>query len=99
MLRLKKSLSSPGSDFKPDRDWRILFGSFLILVIAIFSVSVYLYWSLDTLEAVGRARTLVDSEIRFDRPALEQVVTTLGEKKARFEALLTTSPAIVDPAR
>ncbi|MFH1170255.1 MAG: hypothetical protein V1704_01710 [Candidatus Vogelbacteria bacterium] len=87
------------SDFNPDRDWQILFGSFLVLVLAIFLTAVYLYWSLDTLEAVGRAKMLADSEIHLDRPALEQVVTALSEKKARFETLLTTPPTIVDPAR
>jgi hypothetical protein len=87
------------SDFKPDRDWRILFGSFLFLAIIVFLASVYLYWSLDTLEAVGRAKMLADSEIQLDQPALERVVATLNEKKARLETLLTTPPVIVDPAR
>ena len=87
------------SDFKPDRDWQIFFGSFIILVLVIFLASVYFYWSLDTLEAVGREKMLADSEIPLDQPALERAVTTLGEKKARFETLLTTPPVIVDPAR
>ena len=99
MLHLKKSLLLSKNDFNSNRDWQILFGSFLVLVLATFLVSVYFYWLLDSLEASGRAKMLADSEIHLDQPALKRVVTVLDEKKARFETLLTTPPAIIDPAR
>ena len=99
MPLLKKSLSRLGSDFKPDRDWRLLFGGFLIFAIIIFAGSVSLYRVLDTLEAISRQRMTAASPTRLDQSGLDQVTAALGEKKNRFETLLVTPPPIVDPSR
>jgi|SRR3989344_1141176 len=98
-MRLNKSFfHRQVSDFTPDRDWRFLFGGFLILTIAVLAVSVYLYDRLDSLEVVSQARMTAISPIRLDQAGLDKAVAALEEKKNRFETLLTTPPAIVDPS-
>lgn len=99
-MRLTKTLlDKRGSDFKPDRDWRALFGAFLLGAVAIFASAIYLYRSLNSLEAISRTRITEEGTLRLDQTALDQVVTELKDKKVRFEALLAKSPAIVDPSR
>ncbi|HEY4476578.1 MAG TPA: hypothetical protein VJB69_01135 [Candidatus Paceibacterota bacterium] len=87
------------SDFRPDRDWRFLFGSFLILAIIIFVGAVSLYRVLDSLEVISQQRMTATGTVRLDEIALSRVVTALDEKKNQFEILLTTPIIIVDPSR
>lgn len=86
-------------DFRSDRDWRLLFGSFLVLAIASFIAAVYLYRILDNLEVVSQRRLVTESSTRLDQKTLEQVVKVLAEKQVRFEAYLAGPTTIVDPAR
>ena len=87
------------SDFTPDRDWRFLFGGFLVLTITILAMSVYLYGILNSLEVVSQARMVAVTPLRLDQAGLAKVITALAEKKSRFEILLVTPPPIVDPSR
>lgn len=88
-----------GGDFRPDRDWRLLFGGFLVSAAIVFAGSVYLYRLLDTLEMISqRAMTKVEP-VRLNQAALDRAVADLGEKKSRFDDLSATPPPIVDPSR
>ena len=99
-MRATKTLPDKrGSDFKPDRDWRLLFGAFLLGAIVVFASSIYLYRILNSLEKISQARITEAGVLRLDRAALDQVATTLKEKQVRFDALLVKGPAIVDPSR
>ena len=98
-MKFAKTLFRRGGNSNPDRDWRFLFGSFLVLAIIIFIAAISLYWILDTLETVSQARMAKVLPARLDEPALERAVTILRDKKAKFDALLTTPFVIVDPSR
>lgn len=98
-MPLPKFLFHQESDFRPDRAWRFLLGGFLILAIIIFAAAAYLYRILNTLEVVSQEKMTITSAARLDEKAIRQVVMMLGEKKAKFETLLITPPAIVDPSR
>ena len=95
----KSFLHHRASDFTPDRDWRFLFGGFLILTIIILSASAYLYRVINSLEIVSQARMVAVTPLRLDQTGLDKAVIYLGEKENRFETLLATPPPIVDPAR
>ena len=95
----KSFLHHRASDFTPDRDWRFLFGGFLIFAIVIFAGSIYLYSILDTLEVTSRQKMTAVTLFHLDQLGLDKAVAALGEKKNRFETLLATPPPIVDPAR
>ena len=98
-MKFTKALFRRGGDGNPDRDWRFLFGSFLVLAIIIFIAAISLYRILDTLEMVSQARMVKVTPNRLDELALERAVTILRDKKTRFDILLTTPATIVDPAR
>ena len=98
-MPLLKSLFQREGDFRPDRDWRFLFGSFLVLAVASFVAAVYFYRVLNTLEVVSQERMAPNSSARLDRAALDRAIKALAEKQTRFETFLTTPPTIVDPAR
>ena len=98
MSRLKFSLSRD-SDFEPDRNWRLLFGGFLILAIFSFAAAIYLYRVLDSLELVSQERMIANPSSRLNRESLDEVAKELAEKQNRFDAFLGAPPSIVDPTR
>ena len=61
----KSFLHHRASDFTPDRDWRFLFGGFLILTIIILSASAYLYRVINSLEIVKSMPPLILFEFIF----------------------------------
>ena len=85
------------TEITPYRDWKILVNTFFVVLVMLVAVHVYVFVQLsnDTLFA---QKDTTDTVITFNKDKLLKTVDHYDAKAVKYDDLLQTKPAVVDPA-
>lgn len=93
----KKDRDTLKIEITPYRDWKIIVNAFFVAFMVLVALHMYVFVELsnDTLFA---QKDTTDTVIMFNKDRLLKVVDQYDAKAAKYNALLETKPAVVDPS-
>ena len=93
----KKDQDKRKVEITPYRDWKILMNTFFVVLAALVVTHVYVFIKLSN-DALFAQKDTTDMVVTFKKDRLLKTVDYFDAKAIRYDALLKTKPAVVDPS-
>ena len=86
-----------GLNFHPHHAWKVVFGTFLTVLVLVLAFSIYLFWqSLHAdIHDTGMDQTPILPKV--DKAELEKISKYYQDKQTTYDTMHAQSPEIVDP--
>jgi hypothetical protein len=97
LFNFKKAISYFTGEINVLRDWKLMLGGFILLLIIVFSIDGYTFWKYQK----ELSRQVESGEVKFvtiNRTSLQKVIDGLNIKERKFNEYLISPPEIKDPS-
>jgi hypothetical protein len=82
----------------PNKDWLMIFGTFIVLFIISVIVGGYLFWGISSGTLFLPSSEAQADPILLDKQALTTISAIYQNKEDTLNTLASSSPAVVDPS-
>ena len=95
-----RSLFVPqGEMFNPERDWKIIFITFLILFVGFLAFDGYIFWHSNDQDTIDEGVHVSALNAIIDTKKLDDTITLFENKQKQFDYIQANGIPIVDPSR